>query len=553
VLYGVHDPVPLPAVLGLAAQHIAVQAIYLVLPVVAATAFHLDPRGAANFVSLAILGFVALQLLQALTRGPVGAGYGIPSIPTPVMMEAYLLAASAGLGPGQAGMLLLVAGIFAIGVTFLIPRPQSLMPAEVAGVVIFLLGVTLVPVLLDLLRVLERNFDQEDAGDILLAFFSFFVMALVALRGGKIGPHGMLIGALVGILIALPLGYGVGNVSATLAANPWFAWPRPVPPSPDGLSAGLLLAFVLATLPAKATILGNLIAFQRAADGSWDGPDGPPLRRGLLAHGVALSVAGATGAMAPGPSSACVGLSIANRTLSLRIVLVGSALLTLLALSPKAVSLFVLVPPPVKAAMLLYVACLMIATGCQLITSRMLDVRRSLVVGLGLVMGFVVLVAPAPFRQYLPALASALTLGTLTAFVLHLATLPLVSREVRFALPLDGRLHVVAEDQASALGGAWGARRETMQCVADFLIEAGELLAERGLEEALVVARGLEGRVTVTLGHPGVRLPKPAARPQAADLEGSEEARAAFALWLATRRAARIQQSDGELRITFRD
>ncbi|WP_207539407.1 solute carrier family 23 protein [Sabulicella rubraurantiaca] len=553
VIFSLDEVAPPGASLGLATQHIAVQAIYLVLPVVAATAFGLDARGAANFISLALLGCVVLQVSQALTRGPIGAGYQMPSIPTPVMLGAVLLAAGAGLSPAQAGALLLVAGGFAIAATFLIPRPQALVPTEIAGVVVFLLGASLLPVMLDVLHVIGRPFDTEIPWDILITFLSFAVMGAVALRGQRLAPYGMLIGAACGIAMSALGGLLEPDSAATLAANPWFAWPEPVAPRFDGLSIGLVLAFVFAVFPAKATILGNLVAFQRASDGSWERPDGPPLRRGLLAHGVALAASGAMGAMAPGPSSACVGLSIANRTLSLRIVWVGAALLLLLALSPKLVALFILIPPPVKAAMLLYVACFMIATGCQLITVRMLDIRRSLVVGLGLVMGFAVLTAPATFREYLPALASALTFGALAAFVLHLATLPLVAREARFALKLDEGMHREVEDRATALGGAWGARRDTMVRVQDFLVELGELLASRGLAEAQVTARGMEGSVSVTVSHPGVTLPKPTARPNIADLEGSEEAKAAFALWLATRQAARVRQSPGEIRVAFPD
>lgn len=553
VVAAVEDRLPLPAALGLAAQHIAIQAIYLVLPVVAATAFGLDARGAANFIALSILGFVLLQMLQALTRGPLGAGYQMPSIPTPVMMGAYLLAAGAGLDPAQAGALLLVAGLFAIAASFLIRRPEALVPTEMAGVVVFLLGVTLLPVMLDQLQVLQRRFDTDSPWDILLALLAFLVMAGVALRGGRLAPYGMLIGAAFGVLLSIPLGYTAADAAAVLAANPWLAWPTPMLPRFDGLSAGLALAFIFATLPAKATILGNLVAFQRAADGGWEKPDGPPLRRGLLAHGVALALTGGIGGMAPGPSSACVGLSIANRTLSLRIIWVGAALLLPLAFSPRLAALFILIPPPVKAAMLLYVACFMIATGCQLITVRMLDIRRSLVVGLGLIMGFAVLIAPGPFRAHLPALASALTFGALTCFVMHLATLPLMRREVRFTLPLDARLHGEAERRAQAMGGAWAARRATMERVQDFLVEAGELLADRGLAEAEVLARSGEGVVTLVLSHQGKPLPAPAARPEAADLMGGEAARAAFALWLATRHAARLQQAPGELRVTFQD
>jgi xanthine/uracil permease len=50
-------------------------------------------------------------------------------------------------------------------------------------------------------------------------------------------------------------------------------------------------------------------------------------------------------------------------------------------------------------AVLVYVACFMIVGGLQVITSRMLDVRRTFVVGIALIFGLSVEMVPELYRQ----------------------------------------------------------------------------------------------------------------------------------------------------------
>ncbi|TCH96953.1 hypothetical protein EJV46_16600 [Roseococcus sp. SYP-B2431] len=551
-VFGLDDRVPLPTAAGLAFQHLAVQAIFLVLPAAIAADFGMDPRGATNFLCLSMLAMALFAALQGLRKGPLGAGYQVPAIPSPVFVGVYLLCAGAGLTPDRTGALLVIAGAVAIAASLLIRRPQALVPAELAGLVVVLLGVSLVPVMLDELRLRAPPVGMGHVGDVAVCLAAFLVMVGIALSRTRLAPYGVLVGAVSGWGVAALLP-GDSGLAAILAANPWLAWPAPILPRFDGLPIALVLGFAFALVPAKAVLLGNLLALQRAADAGWRKPDGGPLRRGLLANAATLAASGLFGGMAPSASAACVGLSIANRTLATGIALVGAAMMAALAFSPKLVALFVAMPGAVKAAMVLYAVCFIIATGCQLITSRMLDVRRSLVVGLGLVMGLAVVVAPRLFAEHLPALASPLTFGALTGFLLHFATAPFMVRQASFVLPLDASLPRVAEDEALRLGGAWGARRGTMEKVEHFWIEMGEVLAARGLSAAQVQARHAEGEVAVTLRFAGPPLPPPTAAPHVLALEGERAEQEAFMLWLATREASRLERRDHEWRAVFDD
>jgi hypothetical protein len=306
-----------------------------------------------------------------------------------------------------------------------------------------------------------------------------------------------------------------------------------------------------------ASVVGTTVAFQRATDGGWTRPDPGPIRRGVLAHGLALVLGGLSGGMGGSAAGSCVGLSIATRTFARRIVLVGAAMLFLLAFCPKAVALFVLVPAPVQAAMLLYVAGFMMAQGCEMIVMRTLDTRRTVVAGMGLTSGLAVLASPGFFVATMPALAAPLAMGAIVSFVANLVTLPLVRRVQRFEVALGAGASDLLQDHAFAIGGAWGLRPDTVRKLHHALTELGDLLAGRGSTRMAVVATQQEDAVELAVSFRGAPLPAPARRPRAADIEAGGDAMEAVSLWLALREATRhaMRRTPGgqELRIVFHD
>jgi NCS2 family nucleobase:cation symporter-2 len=195
----------------------------------------------------------------------------------------------------------------------------------------------------------------------------------------------------------------------------------------------------------------------------------------------------------------------------------------------------------------------MLVSGTQLITIRMLDARRTLVAGVGIFAGMTVLILPGVFLTYLPALASPLSFGAVTALLVHLLTLPLVTRQANLSLPVGNSLPRLAEDETIRLGGAWGTNRATMQKIENFLIEIGEVMALRGENTIRVAIRYQEGEVSVVLKHQGGMLPAPSAQPVALSLDSDMEDELGFILWLAIRQASTIERKPGELRLTFND
>lgn len=543
------DEAPANAVtLGLALQHVAIQSVYFVIPAVVAGSLSPDPADATRFLALSILAAALWQALQLLGRGPLGSGYPIPGTHTAALVGAYSLVGLGGGGFGAAGASLALAGLAAVGLTFVMRRLRVVLPNEVAGVVVILIGVALVLVATQRLG-LQPGGTLPGLEGVGAVFGSLALMVGVALSRTRAAPFAVLIGATLGVPLALALGTGVPDALALVERQPWLALPQPWVPRFDQVAPVPLFAFLVALVALKATAAGSLVVLQRASDANWSRPDAPPIRRGLLANAAAMIAAGVIGAACPGPATAAVGLSIATGTLARRIVAAGAAMLVVVALCPKLVTLFVIVPEPVKAAMLFYVAGFIMAQGCQLVTVRMLDTRRTLIVAFGLSAGVAVAVAPQAFIGAIPVLSSPISVGAVVAFVVNLVTLPLVSRRAELDLPLDARANRSVTDWFDGVAGSWALKSQTARAVEQSLGELTDLLHELGSPALRLAARLAEDRVELTLAWDGPALPDPPAIASPEDLLGPDEVRHAFSVWLATRQAQGFRQrGDGAAR-----
>jgi len=552
-----HGDIPSRAMtLGLALQHLAIQSIYFVIPTVIAGGLSSDPGDATRFLCISILAAAVWQVLQALVRGPVGSGYPVPGTHTAALVGAYALTGAVGGGFGAAGAMLMLSGALCLVLTFGMHRLRVALPNEVAGVVVILIGVALVVLGTHRLG-LNTGETPPDRAKVLALGCSLLVMVVVALSRTRAAPFAVLIGALCGVPLSLYLGEQVPNAGQLLDAQPWLALPRPWAPRFDQVSVAPLSAFFVALVALKATTMGSLVMVQRNSDATWSKPDAGPIRRGLLANAIAMLAAGLLGAASPGPATAAVGLSVTTGTLARRIVWLGAALLASVSFCPKLVTLFVLMPEPVKAAMLFYVAGFIMAQGCQLVTARLLDTRRSLIVAFGLSAGIAVAVAPHAIAQALPALASPLSVGAMVAFLMNLITLPMVARKSSLSLaagPYAGRQ---ASDWFAGVAGAWALKPVTANTIEHSLAEFMDLLVEMHTSTVTLKASLAEDRVELSLSWSGDELPAPPKFASAEDLMGTDATRHRFSMWLACRHSHGFRKSrsgiDNEIWLAFED
>jgi NCS2 family nucleobase:cation symporter-2 len=218
-----------------------------------------------------------------------------------------------------------------------------------------------------------------------------------------------------------------------------------------------------------------------------------------------------------------------------------------LAFVPRLAGLFAVMPPPVMGAVLVYVACYMILGGIQVITSRMLDARRTFVVGIPLFFGLSVEMAPELYER-IPGAAhalfsSALSLGTALAVALNLLFRLGVARRRTFALEAGaaGAEHVYRTMEEA--GGAWGARPEVIHRATAALQELQEALygAGRTRAAARVDARFSEFSLDLDVQYDGPPIQFPSMRPSEAELLAGEAGFASLAAYLVRHHADRIR------------
>jgi xanthine permease XanP len=554
--YWLNDVPSVPVCLGLALQHLAIQAIYFVLPVTVASAVTTDPAAITRFLCLSILANAVLQGLQALTRGPIGAGYPVPATHSTACLGAYMLTAQAGGGFNAIAAMVCLMGVGAFVLTFAMHRLRVLLPNEVVGVVVILIGVALTGVAAGQLG-LQPGGAPRDEASVVIVLATVGVMMAVGLTKSRAAPFAVLIGALAGAGLSFVLKEGDPNAAAIIAQRQWLALPQPWLPDFSQVSTEPMLAYLSALIAMQATAAGSLVVMQRGADAGWTRPDPVPLRRGLLANALSVVVAGLIGGAAPGSGSAAVGLSIATGALARRIVWFGVGLLLTVAFCPKLIALFVLTPVPVKAAMLLYVSGFLMAQGCQLITARLLDTRRMMIVATGLTGGILVAIAPEPFLAHVPFVASPPSFGALIAFLVNFVTLPLVARRAGRSLRLDVSAGRAARDWFAEMAANWGLKQTTAVAAERALVELTELLIARAVPSVDLRSWRFEDRVALDLTWAGAPFPPPATSPSPEDLLGSVDDQERFVVWLATRGANRFIQRDtprgNEARLIFDD
>ncbi|MGG5808091.1 solute carrier family 23 protein [Falsiroseomonas sp. CW058] len=536
---------PAASLLPTLLQQVGTQAVYGILILVVADAFGLAGAEASRFLCLTLLSLGLGALMQAARRGPVGSGYALSLIPTTSMLAPYLLVADAGGGLDQAALLCVASGAIAALAVVLDRRILTAIPTEIAGVVTFAIGASLLP------RVVQAlDPDATGGGGAALlatAAATFAATGLMALAPGPLARFALPLGALAGTVAALLAGLGEAGAAATLAAAPWLALPVPDPPLGATLDLALLPAFLLGVLANLLSWQSALVSMQRAGDAAWRRPDGGPIRRGLLGAALSVQLAGMLGAMAPGVSSAGAVFAIHARVLSRAVAVGGAALLILLACSPKAATLLVSIPAPVRAAMLLYMACFMMAGGCQTIAARALDTRRTLVAGLALCAVLLTLAAPPVLLAALPpALRSPVMVGAALALALHMATLPLVRRRWAVRIALGPASTQDIADLCARVAGGWGLRRELAARLDAALVELAEVMALHGLPSLdLRLTRREDDELAVQVAFAGAPLNLPAGpAPSSEDLLGDDAAQEGFMLWMALRQAEGVRQRE---------
>jgi xanthine permease XanP len=230
-----------------------------------------------------------------------------------------------------------------------------------------------------------------------------------------------------------------------------------------------------------------------------------------------------------------------------------------LSFTPKLAAMLAIMPRAVMASALLFAACFIVINGLQVITSRMLDARRTLVIGLGLIAGAAVEAIPAisgmTSGAMRPIVGSSLVFGTLVALVLNLIFRIGLRRSAGISIDAashdPGQVEVFLRRQ----GAGWGARADIVSRalfgvsqLVEAAIDYGEVRGPLQLQASFD-----EFNLDVRLSYEGVALAFPQTRPSFDEIQDAEDGTRLLAGFLIRRNAdsIRTEQQGALAVVTF--
>lgn len=422
LIYALDERPPLLPLLVLGFQHVAVICPYLVMVALVAGAAKLSHEQARNAMALAMIAVAFLTVLQSLRLRRVGSGYLCPPVISATYLPSSMTAALSFGFPVACGMVIF-AGAFEAVIGQLLNRLRKLFPAVVSGVVIIAVGIELGKIGLGVLFEDATAHDPRTRTE-----FATALCVLITMTGLAVWAKGLprllcaLTGILVGYAMAALFGLFRADFYENLSGSPIFAVPDPRFLT-FGFETSLVVPFAIAGLASGLRVIGVLTTCQQMNDASWRRPDMKNIEAGVTADGIGCAVGGALGAPGMSASPSLVGIEKTTGVTSRVIAWSIAAWLVFLACFPKFSSLIVGMPLPVMAAALFFNGSLMLVAGIQIIASRPITLRASLIIGFSILAALSVMIFPE-FYKSLPSWThqftdSQITVAVLTSVVLN--------------------------------------------------------------------------------------------------------------------------------------
>ncbi|MGE0726073.1 MAG: solute carrier family 23 protein [Alphaproteobacteria bacterium] len=489
LVFGVDDRPRFGTTVGLALQHLSVVAIFLIVPVTIAHAAGADDAAARSLISMSMIGAGIAVALQALGRAGIGSGYLVPSTASTIALPSAVAAVKAG-GLDVLFGLVMVAGLVEAAASRVVARLRPFFPPELAGLVVLVVGLS-VAVLAAERFLAAESAEPVKASTVIVACASLGTMVALAVWGrDRWRLFGPLLGLAVGYGCAALLGlFGAAEIRSIMAV-PALAMPQLS--MPRGIDLSSLAAFAIAGLAMALNSMGAVTAAQKINAAHWKRPGMTEIGGGLLAQGLANLATGALGGAPQAASSSNVGLSKAAGATSRHIAWTLAAMLVALGFLPQVAQVLLAMPEPVMGAMLMFSASFLVLSGMQMIASRMLDTRKTFVIGIALTFAMSHFAFPGHYAAVHPALgawigtpmAMAVTIAVLLNLLFRIA----IHRRERAVIAADADAGKAMMEFMQAQGGLWGAPPAIVFRATYAATEIAEAVASHGLLSDFVPA-----------------------------------------------------------------
>jgi xanthine permease XanP len=518
LLYRLEERPPIGVVLILALQHVFFLSFGLIIAVVIMRSIGVGDKVATSVVSMAMIASGVASVLQAFNKGPIGSGYLCTEGIDPTFVSISVVAGSQGGLPLVFGMTM-VSGVLESLLSRFMGRLRVLFPPEVTGVVLLMVGLNIVPTMvLKFFGAATASAPLETRSLVVgIAALAAMVATNIWSRG-KLKLYSVLIGMGVGYAAAIATGALTSAALAPLRQLPFFSLPDTSYIS-YRFDIALIIPVLIVTVASTLKSVATLTMCQKINDRDWVRTDMQNMQKGVLADGMSTFLSGLVGGVGQSLYASSVGLSVASGATSRVIAYWVGAIFVALAFMPRLAALFVTMPEPIMGATLVFMVCFMVASGLQIMTSRMIDIRRTFVIAVSIIFGLSVDIFPALYHRGHPQLeaffGSSLTVATVLAVTLNLVMRLGIARRVTLTVApgRDGAQTII--DFLESQGSAWGARKDVVQRGASILVELLESAAGAGIADGPISIEASfdEFNLDFDVSYKGRPMPFPDAAP----------------------------------------
>lgn len=548
LLYGVDDRPPVGICMVLAIQHIFFLTSGFIVVAIVMGQMGCSPDLIRNVVSMTMIAGGIATILQALNRGPVGSGYLCTEGTDPSFLSISVLAGSVGGLPLIFGMTI-VSGVIECLLSRVMHRLRVIFPPDVTGVVLTMVGLNIVPIMiLDFMGVKDKNSPIETA-NVSVAVITLAIMVGTSVWSrGKLRLYSVIIGIAGGYCASILLGVLTTAQMQEIVQAPMLSLPD-ISHISYSFDPALLIPIVIVTLASTLKSVASLTMCQKVNDTAWARPDLVNIGRGTLADGLASIIGGSLGALGKSLYAASVGLTVATGATSRVIAYYIGGLFIALAFLPKLAAVFSIMPKPVMGGALVYMVCFMVISGIQMMTSRMIDNRKTFVIAVSLMFGMSVDIFPNLYHHVHPWLkpffSSSLTVTTVLAIGLNLIMRIGISRSATLKLTSGEHSSDTVFRFMEDLGASWGARKDIIHRAMAAMNEFAEAIVHCGMGGKEIVMTAVFDELSLNIGitYEGPAVEFPEERPDMAAIVDDPGALARMSGFLVRHYSDRIKVS----------
>ena len=425
----------------------------------------------AVFAAVAISGVTTA--LQAARIGRIGGGHVLVMGSSSAFIGVCITAVAEG-GPAMLATLVVISALFQLLLSQRLALFRRILTPAVAGTVIMLIPVTVMPFVFGLLE------DVPEGSPALAAPLSALVTAVVICgislkAAGAMRLWAPVIGVVAGSLVGGFFGlYDLDRV----AAAPWIGLPQAAWPGFD-LDFGpafraLVPAFLLVAMIGTIRTISSSVAVQRASWRRRRALDFRAVQGAVNVEGIGNLVCGAAGTVPNTSYSVAASLTELTGVAARAMGVAAGIVFVALAFLPKALAAVLAIPGPVVTAYLTVLIAMLFLIGVKIVVQDGLDYRKGLVVGFAFWVGVGFqfdLIFPERVSEFAGGLfANGMTSGGLVAILMTLFMELAKPRRSR----MEAELGVPSLPDIKEFTDAFASREGLTAAMADRLAAAAE-------------------------------------------------------------------------------